>query len=255
MEKNRYGFFKEATIVNGALKVNAVGGTGGDTIVNNFSLETVVIPANSTVTLVNTTRDNGVNIYYTEPGAVSILPIAGTTDVGNISSDDANLINGNYTDLCYNNTSQISANKETVGIVYTGDQSLINGVRITFWNVSSYGSTNFKLQGSSDNITWTDIVTNLNSNNAVNIPSVGPRLDVTSPLLTLYSSFRLFVITPNNTQFFAIAEMELLSATGIPTNVNILQDGSNITQIINANDVQLVNSGNAAVTIKSYYIA
>lgn len=148
--------------------------------------------------------------------------IIGTIDPTNVSTGDANLFNANYTDLCYNNSSQGTTNKP-LPAVDLGSSKEINVVSLWWWN-ATYTAINYKIQGSNNGTTWIDLATNLSSN-------VAGRQDLGVNAQVRY--VRMFCVTGRNTSWVVLSEVEIYSTS------------SQVDQLINPNDDLVVVSVNA----------
>ncbi len=81
-----------------------------------------------------------------------------TIDPDNNSTNDANMIDNNYTNLVYNNSNQWSANK-SLPAIDLGSSQVVWTVRLHWWNPQTYGTTNWTIQWSNNGTTWTNLAT------------------------------------------------------------------------------------------------
>ena len=179
-----------------------------------------------------------------EPGI--IIPSVGTTDVTNVSSLDANLIDGNLTNLCYNNNSGGSANKELPGIDLGAPED-VSQIRIYWWNATYVGST-FNIEYSNDAVTWSTAGTFNGTFVGVSTPE-----DFYFPSITA-RYWRLFSITGSNPTFVVMSEMQAFSPSGNSTQT--LADGIDLdVEVLPSGEVQMRNNTGASIDIKTYYNA
>lgn len=156
-----------------------------------------------------------------------IAPV-GTIDPTNISTIENTLINNNYTDLCYHNSSQGSTNKELPAVDLGSSQS-VSQVDVYWWN-TTYTASNYSIQGNNANSPtgWTDVATGLDSTGLTGRQSI-------SFAATSFRYWRVFCVTGNNATWCVISEMELFGAgTGVTQsflsdyNYLIENDGGNL---------------------------
>lgn len=144
-----------------------------------------------------------------------ITPI-GTTDVTSVSTIDARLINGNYTDYTYNNSSQGTVNKELPAI-NLGASYDINTVAVTWYSNSIYTASNYKIQGSNDSSTWTDLAVNLNSTG-----QHGQTVEI--GVTGSWQYIRVFCVQGNHATWILVSELEAFIDSGEIEEVYIASD-------------------------------
>lgn len=132
----------------------------------------------------------------------------GTFDPNNVSTNEANLINGNLTDLCYHNNSQGSTNKE-LPAVDLGSLKTVASISVYWWN-NTYTASNYKIQGSVDGQKWTDLAINLNSTGVVGTAN-NPQ---TIPVSGDYRYLRVFSVQGNNATWTVLSEMKFYDVGG-----------------------------------------
>lgn len=192
--------------------------------------EVVTVPAN---TLYTTSIPYGMvkNVWGDIPNTGAEIVANGTVDPTNVSTLDANLINNNYTDLVYHNSSTGSANKELPGIDL-GSSQPISQAHIYWWN-NTYTASDWNLQGSNDGTTWIDISTGLDSTGVVGT-SANPQIVTVG---ASYQYLRVFCVTGNNVTWCVISELEAFDVGVGSTKINLLEeneitigtDGVNLT--------------------------
>ena len=165
--------------------------------------ETVItVNANQTVvTTIPCNKYRGAFIEGLEPGS-EITP-TGTIDPDNISTTEAQLINGNLTDLTYNNSSAGTVNK-SLPAIDLGSVQAVGQLALWWWTNATYMASNYKIQTSIDGTTWTDVYTNLDSTGLQ-----GQRVD-----FAMSSSFRyarVFCVQGNNASWVVISELKAFS--------------------------------------------
>ena len=155
------------------------------------------------------------------PNPGSEIAAVWTVDPTNVSTLDANLINGNLTDLCYNNVSTWSANKPLPWIDL-GSSMAIGQIDLYRWS-ATYLSNDFNIQGSDDSTTWVDVATNLSST-AVWLQEI--------PVSGTYRYWRLFNVSGTNPTYVVLSEMKAFT----------VWVGSTTISVTNSPDVSLVKS-------------
>lgn len=177
-----------------------------------------------------------------ESSGGEIVP-SGVADPTNVSTGENNLINGNTTDLVYNNSSAGSSNKE-LPAVDLGAQKLVQNILVWFWN-NTYTSSNYKIQGSNDLNEWIDIQTGLNSTGIVGTNQNPQNIQIDAS----FRYFRLFCVQGNNATWCVISEMKLFES-GAVQKKNIF-DYSNIELIENEGEgeLKIVNKGTVPVLV------
>ena len=175
-----------------------------------------------------------------------LVPVA-VVDPTNVSTNEANLINGNETDLVYNNSSTGTVNKELPGIdIGAGSDPGI--VRLWWWTNASYMANDYNIQGSNDLTNWTDLASGLSSigleGQSVDIPvSGGP-----------WRYLRVFCVSGLNASFVVISEMTSFeSATGFQERL-ISQFANYLVGVDNNGFITIENSGGSDVDVTVYYL-
>lgn len=169
--------------------------TSTDITVANMACETTSIE-----------HDRFLSAYVEE---ISLSPWAQLTPVGTIDPDNtsslgANLIDGNYTNLVYNDQSQWSANKSLPAVDLWSSQSAWV-VRIYWWNPNQYWVTNWQIQGSNDGTNWTPLVTNI-------VKTTGTTWDFDDYQVSWsYRYYRWFSVAWLNATWFVISELEVFA--------------------------------------------
>ncbi len=160
-------------------------------------ISVTIAPLSSETTTVN--EEDFVSVVSEIPNEEEKLPIVGVIDPSNVSTNEANLINGNTTDLHYNNSSQGTNNKELAAIDL-GSKKAVSKIVIWWWN-NTYIATNFKIQGNDSNSSngWTDVASGLSAT------GVGEQQISVSGS---YRYWRLFCVTGANSSWCVVSEME-----------------------------------------------
>lgn len=130
----------------------------------------------------------------------------GTVDTDNVSSNDAALVDGGLSSICYNNSITGTVNKPMVGMDLGAPDYSVEMISVWWYN-SPYTATNFKIQGSYDGNSWDDISTNLNSND-----DAGQQVDYSIPVST-YRYYRIFSVQGNNASYVVLYEMKAFGAS------------------------------------------
>jgi len=154
-----------------------------------------------------------------------LMPIW-TIDPDWVSSNAANLINGNLTDLCYNNILTWSANRSLPAIDLWSSLA-VGKIDLYRWN-TTYLSNNFSIQWSNNWTTWVDVVTN-QASTTIGLQSI--------PVTGTYRYWRLFNVSGTNATFVVLSEMKAFSVWVWSKN----------TSMWNNSDVQLVQDGTDVV--------
>jgi hypothetical protein len=168
---------------------------------------------------------------------VNNITAVGTIDPGNVSTFDANLINGNLNDFCYNNSSAGSADKELPAMDLGSPVEV--GIISVVWFSATYASNDFGIEASNDGTNWTTVVDNLSWGGT---PNVEDRF-----VIPAGNSFRYWRLRCNvglNASFFIIREMIAQQNAG--TRLVNLMEGDVVELQANDVDSELVvvnNSG------------
>lgn len=171
--------------------------------------------------------DRFLNAWVSVPNTGGVLTPTGVIDPTNISTNEAALIDGNLTNLHYHNSSTGSANKELAAIDL-GSSLPVSGVNVHWWN-NTYTASDYKIQGSNDGTTWTDLSTGNNSTGMVGTAANPQVLAITGS----WRYLRVFCVTGNNATWCVISELQALGVAGGSTNYNIFE----------LDDVLLTNDG------------
>lgn len=166
----------------------------------------------------------------------------GTIDNTNVSTREANLINGNLTDLTYNNSNAGTTNKELPAIDLGSSQD-ISEIVLHWWN-NTYTASNYKIQGSNDGNNWTDIVLNANSTGIVGTSNNPQRFQTN----VNYRYIRPFCVQGNNASWCVVSELQVFSLGGVQT-MNIF----NVENVIVSEEngfIKFTNNSANNITIK-----
>ena len=186
-------------------------------------------------TLPNVLLESIIGLSISVPNIGPEIIPTGTVDPDNVSSNDANLINWNLTDLCYNNISPWSANKSLPWIDLWSSVAI--GIIELYRRDPAYLSNDFSIQGSNDGTTWTDVVTNQQST-SLGLQQI--------PVSWTYRYWRLFNITGTNATYVVLSEMK---AFGVWV-------WSTIYSALNNREIELKQSGSDVIitnNINSWY--
>ena len=158
----------------------------------------------------------------------------GTIDIDNTSTWDNNLIDNNYANLIYNNSSQWTVNK-SLPAVDLGSSLPVWIVRIYWWNPATYGVTNAKIQWSTNGTTWVDLFSWISK-------TTGATWDFNDyTVIGNYRYYRFYSITGLNTNWFVISELEVFAAWGTSTEyINIFNRNMEIKN--NTGKVEICNN-------------
>lgn len=150
----------------------------------------------------------------------------GTIDPDANSTWDANMINNNYTDLAYNNSSAWSANKSLPAVDLWASVA-VWVARIYRWTPATYGTTDGTIQWSNDGAAWTDLVTGI-------VQNTGATGDSTDHTISgNWRYIRFFNVTGQNATWVVLSELEVFAV------------GSTTTEYIHLmnRDVEIKNNG------------
>ncbi len=207
--------------------------------------ETKNIAANSSQSFEATAQNFNSAFADVSSGSQEIIPI-GVIDPTNISTTEANLINGNYTtDLTYHNSSVGSTNKELPAIDL-GSNVDVSEIYI-HWYTATFIATTFRIEYSTDGINFssTGIFTGTWTGSSatpqvVNIGIVNARY------------FRIFSITGLNANWTVVREMR---AFGLPSSSDLVSifnvDG--LTMKDNGTNVVICNDTDNDIEVKVCY--
>lgn len=212
-------FFKSASDVD----TDDLGG-------GSFSIETKTITQGASATFVSTLA-KFINAWSERTSSGGLLTPVGTIDPTSVSTNDANLVNGNFSDYCYNDSSAGTTNKP-LPAMDLGVPKVITNVIIT-WYSATYVANNFKIQGNNSNSPsgWVDLVTGVAgvmTTQTVNIPSGTPA----------YRYYRIFTATGNDTSYIVVREMQ---ATGVASPIIEYVNNNSLYEITN-------DGGNVSIT-------
>jgi len=188
------------------------------------------IASAGTYRILNTTIESIIGLSAVIPNPWSEATPTWTIDPDGVSNLGANLINGNLTDLCYNNLSTWSVNK-SLPAIDLGSSLAIDKIDL-YRRSTTYLSTNFKIQGSNDWTTRTDVVTNQQST-AVWLQSI--------PVTGTYRYWRLFNVTWTNATYVVLSEMKAFTVWVWSTTLS-MTNNSEVSLIRDWNDVIVTNN-------------
>lgn len=181
------------------------------------------------------------------PNIGSQLTAVGTVDPDGVSTNDANLINGVLDDLCYNISSPGSANKSLPGADF-GAGADPGICRVWWWTNDAYTASNYKIQGSTNGTTWTDIATGLNSTGLA-----GQSVDITitgGP----WRYLRVFCVTGNNATYCVISELEAFESAAGSVERLLSQYPTYAVGVDNSGFVTVENNSGSSSEITIYYL-
>jgi len=178
---------------------------------------------------------------------VNNITAVGTIDPTNVSTFDANLINGNLNDFCYNNSSAGSTDKE-LPAMDLGSSIEVDIISIV-WFSAVYASNDFAIEASDDGTNWTTVLNNLAWGGT---PNVEDRF-----VIPAGNSFRYWRLKCNvglNASFMIVREMIAQESNG--TRIVNLLEGDDI--VLRANDadseLEIVNNSARNYNITITYI-
>jgi len=211
-------------------------------------------PINSSTFTVNSgsTVPTGVTLksliaIVKEELVVNNLTAVGTIDPGNVSTFDANLINGNLNDFCYNNSSAGSTDKELPAMDLGSSMEV--GIISIVWFSATYASNDFGIEASDDGTNWTTVLDNLSWGGT---PNVEDRF-----VIPAGNSFRYWRLRCNvglNASFMIVREMIAQENAGTRL-VSILEGDSIVIQAADADsELELVNNSGRNYNVTITYI-
>lgn len=201
----------------------------------------LTIPANSIYTTTVKPK-NFINCFVEHEELGSKLTPIGTFDADNVSSGGNFMIDGNYNSYVYNNTSPGNSNK-ALPALDLGSSIYVSKIRIKFYNADSYTWSNYKVQGSNDGVTWTDIITGLDS-----IGKAG-QFEIL-PIKATYRYIRLYCVQSLNTTWCLFSELESYAQGNIYTR-NLKKDTE--IEVVENTFIQIKNNTRFNQNIKLYY--
>lgn len=159
------------------------------------------------------------------PQAPAMIPTTGVIDPTGVAGSPwvDNLADGDYGNLCYNDDSTLTANKEMPAIDL-GSSLAVSQISIWWWN-TAYNSSNFKIQGSNNGTSWTDVVTGQSS-----VGVIG-RQDIA--VSGTFRYWRVFCVVGVNPVYIVLSEME---AFDVPAGVDRYINNADGIISIYAND-------------------
>lgn len=164
----------------------------------------------------------------------------GVFDPANVATDEANLINGDLTDLTYNNLSA-GTNNKAMPAIDLGSAQTVSLVKVYWWN-NAYTASNYTLQGSVDGSTWTDLATGLNSTGIVGTSNNPQEINVSGA----WRYLRVLCVTGNNASFCGLSEMEafgvgetVVRADQSVDGLVLQDDGNGFVEAVNSTGVDL----------------
>lgn len=226
--------------LSGFVGFKSDGGSGGNPS-GGTTVQNITVLANdeikTTITLQQFIEAFGT---ISEPGP-EINP-TGTIDPTNVSTTEANMIDGNLTNLTYNNSNAGTVNKELPAIDLGSPQD-ISQIVLYWWN-NTYTASNFKLQGSNDGTNWTDIVSNQNSTGVVGTSNNPQTFDVN----VNFQYVRVFCVQGNNASWCVISELEVYEqGNQITKNVHDLDSFEVVEE---TGCIKFINNGSNDVPLK-----
>ena len=145
---------------------------------------------------------------FGDPG--DLIDAVGTIDPTNVSTNEAALIDGIYTNLCYNNSSVGTTNKELPAIDL-GSVVSVDAIDLYWWN-ATYFATDYRIEVSSDGTTWTDVT------GTINLGFIGASTPHNISLGGVSCQYiRLFCEVGNNASWVVVSEIEAYSSPSTPT--------------------------------------
>jgi len=175
-------------------------------------------------------------------GEGEVIASTGTIDPDNVSTNEANLINGNFTDLAYNNSQQGTDNRSLPGIDL-GVAKAFNRVNVYWWR-DQYTAVDYKIQGSNNGTAWVDLVVGLNSENVIANNENPQRIDVDAN----FRYIRVFSVDGADPNFVVLSELQVLTEGEI--EVKNISDFEAVTVEVEGEFVKFVNTGTNQVLIK-----
>lgn len=179
-------------------------------------------------------------VEHEEPGP-KLTPV-GTFDADNVSSTDARMIDGDYNSYVYNNRSRGNSNK-ALPALDLGTSTYVSRIRIRFYNADTYAWSDYKVQGSNDGSTWTDIITGLDS-----LGKVGQF--ETLSIKETYRYIRLYCVQSLNSRWCLFSELEAYGQGNI--YIRDLKKDTEI-EVVENNFIQIKNNTRFNQNIKIYY--
>lgn len=176
-----------------------------------------------------------VNIWKREPNLGSNLALACTPLDESHSSTEANLNDGNQTSFAYNNSGRGPAGKGFR--LDAGTAITATHVRWFDYTTNAYGASEYKIQGSDDNSTWTDL-----AHVTGNIPHFPP--GSAGHLVPLggahtYRYWRYLCVVGRNSSYFIVNELELYNVVGedpwVPAEADVVVKSVSASQTLICN--------------------
>lgn len=201
------------------------------------------VPANDTLTT-SILMDKFVKASIITVAAGGEAVPVGTIDPDSTSTGDAAVIDNNYSNLLYNNTSAGSAGK-SLPAIDLGTPKEIDNIRVYWWNPNTYGSNNFNIEASNDGANWDVIASGLSTGGT----TTGSFDDIA--VSGTYQYWRFRNIVGKNATWVVISEIE---ASAVGVNQEILWNyTTDITVQGVAGDVTVANNTGADLDVHICY--
>ncbi len=219
----------------------SVNGGGGSSLIV-ASENATVAPSASHVFPVD--PNSVINCIIQTPGSLQKYQ-ANIQDFANISTIENRLVDGDYSNIWYNNSHAASANLACPALDLLSPKK-VDYIKINWWS-DVYLSTNFQIQASNDGNTWTDIVSGQTA-----ITSNSPTWPVqTIPVSGTYRYWRLFNVSGTSSAYIVITEMEAFLDPG--NTIDFIDDNSKTEVKGIAGETHVKNlTANAANIIINY---
>lgn len=217
---------------------------------NQFNVEDITIPANGALTLSSVVQFPTLSFWkLSNINAPKLTPTAGF-DPDNISTGEAGLIDGNYTNLVYNNSIAGSLNGK-IFAVDLGTAQSVSAVTLYDWDSTS-GATYMITDGdavtSTDGTTWTTQVSFINKKFSIN-----PGIQFVFPAVTTARYVGIRYTSGASSSYWALSELEAFGAPSggdsyIPLGLE--NEFFTVNQTTNNFDIILTNKGTTPVVLK-----
>jgi len=161
-------------------------------------------------------------------------------DPGNISTNEANINNGNLADLCYNNSSSGNTSGKILGIDM-GSDTIINGVKKYDYS-GTYFDTEWEFIGSDDSDASSyDVIFSMTQTSAMNNPN--PSYNTFADQEYRYFGWRC--VSSNNVTYSIVTELELFSGTPATVEKELLLGTEFDYSIVSNTKIEVTNKGSA----------
>lgn len=234
------------TILDGIVNFNAYVSSDimsidglGFVIGKAFTELDVIVPANSTY--VSTITPKYYHSTYVEESLAGAEITAGLSinDFDNVSSGDVNLLDGNLTNLVYNNTSAGTTNK-AMPALDLGTPTPISEFHMYGWTNATYIATDYRVEVSNDGVTWTTVIGGIMSNTGLNV----------IPINGTWRYIRPFIVMGANTAWFTLSEYKVF---GVGTTVTTLHNPNNLKINYNGLFLEFQNMTSFPQTLKIFH--